>query len=175
MTNIPPRATFINRHRKSTAALALLVIAFAAAYLTWFYWPGPDNSPPVFAWYTVDDGKTWFQDDAERLPPFEHDGKPAVRLHLFSCDDGKTTFVGYLQKLPEEVFKKYRDKGIDPSKVDDDELAADSGWLMKRPGDADWVSSKDGGQAYLSLVTVHCPDGRSLHPTEVFPENPKKR
>ena len=96
-----------------------------------------------------------------------------MRLHLFSCDGGKTTFVGYLQKLPEETFKKYRDKGIDPANVDDDELAADGGWLMKRPGTAAWVNSKDGGQAYLDVVSVRCPDGRKGTVEEVFPKNLK--
>lgn len=167
--------SFLNRHRLISTVLALLAIAGAAVYLTWYFWPEPDHSPPIFAWYTVDDGKSWFQDDAERIPPFEHDGKQAVRVHLFTCDGGKTRFVGYLQKLPEEVLKKYRDKGIDPSKVDDDELAADSGWLVKRPGDPEWVSSKGGGPKYMAVVSVHCPGGRSDTLVEVFPRNPKKR
>ena len=54
-----------------------------------------------------DDG-SWFADKAERVPPFDHHGQPAVRLHLFSCDGGKTTFVGYLEKLPEDVLQHYR-------------------------------------------------------------------
>jgi hypothetical protein len=165
----------LNRHRRLAMILAVLAIVGAGTWLTYFYWPAPDNSPPVFNWYTVDDGASWFQDDAERIPPFGHDGKPAVRLHLFSCDGGKTTFVGYLQKLPEEVLKKYRDKGIDPATVDDDELAAETGWLVKLPGKSDWVSSKGGEPAYLAIVNVKCPDGHSGSPDEVFPKNPKKR
>jgi hypothetical protein len=129
-----PRADgYLHRHRTMATLLALLVIAWAVGFLTWYYWPGPKLSPPTRAWYTVDDGVTRFEDELERLPPFDHQGKQAVRTHVFSCDDGKTTFVAYLQKLPQEVFKKYRDKGVDPATVDDDELAFDSGWLYKRP------------------------------------------
>jgi hypothetical protein len=173
-TNCAGRVGILDRHKKATTVVALLGILAAGGWLTYFYWPGPDLSPPIFAWYSVDNGATWFQDSAERIPPFEHEGKQAVRLHLYSCDDGKTTFVGYLQKLPEEVFKKYRDKGIDPAKVDDDELAADSGWLVKRPADTDWVSSKGGGQAYQAVTVVHSPNGQPGTPVEVFPKNPKK-
>ena len=36
-----------------------LVFVAAAGWLTWFYWPGPDTSPPTRAWYTTDDGLTW--------------------------------------------------------------------------------------------------------------------
>jgi hypothetical protein len=98
-----------------------------------------------------------------------------VRLHLFSCDGGKTTFIGYLQKLPEEVLQKYRDNGIDPATMDDDDLSAERGWLCKRPGAAEWVNSKTGGAAYTEIITVRCPEGRAAAPLEIFPKNPKKR
>ena len=162
----------IERHRGIALVLSLVALMGAAGWLTYYYWPDPDRSLPVFNWYTVDDGATWFQDDAERIPPFDHDGKPAMRLHLFTCDGGKTTFVGYLQKLPEETLKAYRDKGIDPAKVDDDDLAAESGWLVKVRGDEPWINSKSSPEAYQKLVSVRCPDGSM--PEEVFPKNPKK-
>lgn len=178
MKEVIPKSTaevgILNRHKRVTIVVAILAILAASAWLTYFYWPGPDVSSPIYAWYTVDNGASWFQDSAERIPPFEHEGKQAVRLHLYSCDDGKTTFVGYLQKLPEEAFKKYRDKGIDPAKVDDDELAKESGWLMKRPADPEWVSSKGFGQAYMDVINVHCPNGQPELPMEIFPKNPKK-
>ena len=182
--NLPPesvqpdadkRRGLIERHRTAAVVLSLLALLGAGTYMTWYYWPGPDTSSPTHAWYTCDDGKTRFEDSAERVPPFEHEGRQAVRLHLFSCDGGKTTFVGYLQKLPEEAFKKYRDRGIDPATVDDDVLAIESGWLMKRPGDAEWITSKGAEPNYTALITVHCPDGRAGDPLEVFPPNPKKR
>ena len=164
----------VDRHRRSALALALLLIFACAAWLTWFYWPGPDLSPPTRAWYTVDDGATWFEDDAERIPPFDHEGKPAVRLHLYTCDNGKTMFVGYLQKLPDQTLQKYRDKGIDPATIDDDVLAAENGWLYKRRGDMEWVSNIDPSQSYRDVLAVRCPDGKGS-PAEVFPKNPKKR
>jgi hypothetical protein len=164
-----------SRHPRAAVALSLLVIAASAAWLTWFFWPMPTARPPTRAWYTVDDGATWFADDAERIPPFEHDGKQAVRLHLFTCDGGKTAFVGYLQKIPEETFAQLRRRGVDPATIDDDVLAGENGWLCKRPGaENPWVSSRD-DTAYRGVVAVRCPEGGSGTPREVVPPEPKRR
>jgi hypothetical protein len=38
---------------------------------------GPENTETQ-AFYTVDDGKTWFVDEASKFPPFDKDGKVAV-------------------------------------------------------------------------------------------------
>lgn len=168
------RATLL-RHPKLVAAAVVTVVLAVGAFLTWFYWPEPRLVAPSRAWYTVDDGDTRFDDDAERIPPFDHDGKPAVRLHLYSCDGGKTTFVGYLQKLPEETLQKYRDKGVDPASIDDDELAGDGGWLAKRPGPGNWVNSQSDPDAFRVVVSVRCPDGETKSSEEVFPPEPTKR
>lgn len=169
--SVSDRRTLLDRHRSAIAIVAVSVSLSSAVWLTWFYWPGPDNSLPSFAWYTVDDGRTRFADDVERNPPFEHDGKQAVRLHLFSCDGGKTTFVGYLQKFPEETLRKYRDKGVDPANVEDEELVAEGGWVYKRPGDAAWLSDRAADRKFLDVITVRCPDGRAGEPKELFPKS----
>jgi hypothetical protein len=137
-------------------------IAALAAWCAWEWreWWSPRRQVILTkAYYTVDDGRTWFVDQAERIPPFDHEGRPAVRAQLFSCDHERTVFVGYLQKVPEDVLQKYRDKGIDPAAVDDDELAEEGGWLANRPGDRDWVSAKLDREGYDAIVNVHCPNG----------------
>ena len=48
---------------------------------------------------TVDDGATYFPDDANKIPPFTKDGKEAVRARVFSCDGGKTKYVAYLERI----------------------------------------------------------------------------
>ena len=57
----------------------------------------PNAKGVANAFFTTDDGKTWFADDAAKFPPFDKDGKPAYSAILFTCDGGKTQFVGYLQ------------------------------------------------------------------------------
>ena len=50
-----------------------------------------------------------------RVPPFELDGKQAVGVMVYSCDEGKTRFVGYLYRYTpegkarvEEMIKQHR-------------------------------------------------------------------
>src|SRR5688500_13766950 len=49
-------------------------------------------------WFTTDDGKTLFTDNARKLPPFDHYGKPAYRAYVYTCDGGKTQFVAFLER-----------------------------------------------------------------------------
>jgi hypothetical protein len=165
---------WLTRHRKLALAVSAgwLCAGAALCALEWREWfAGPRH--PVYltkAYYTVDDGRTWFVDRAERIPPFDDDGRPAVRAQRFTCDHGKTTFVAFLQKIPDEVLQRYRDRGIDPATVDDDDLAEEGGWLAKRPGDDRWVSSKTDRDAYDAIVNVRCPDGTGTPEPVIPPE-----
>lgn len=49
------------------------------------------------AYYSDDDGQTYFVDSIDKIPPFYHGGKEADRAFVFSGGDGK--FVGYLQRF----------------------------------------------------------------------------
>ncbi len=158
---------------KFTVSAAVFAIVASGVGLTFEFWPAPRQVVHTCAWYSDDDGKTWFDDDAERIPPFDHHGRPAVRLHLFRCDSGGSPFVGYLQKLPDEAFESFRAKGVDPSTVDDDELAEVAGWVVRAAGQADWVNSQRAWADYCGVVEVRCPGGQRAE--EVFPEEPKKR
>jgi hypothetical protein len=161
----------VNRHRHLAVITGMLMFAVGTALVVWtwrVYWTPFHETIEFRSFYTVDDGKTWFVDSAERVPPFDHGGKPAVRAHLFSCDNGKTAFVGYLQKIPDQVMQHYRDRGIDPATVDDDDLAEEGGWAAKRPGGSEWSNSKTDHDRYLQVLDVRCPDG-SGSATEVVP------
>jgi hypothetical protein len=46
-------------------------------------------------YFTVDDGATYFADDINRIPPFLHDGKQAVRAQVIKGATGRP-FVAYL-------------------------------------------------------------------------------
>lgn len=105
------------------------------------------------AWFTDDDGKTWFLDDARNLPPYQRDGKTAVRCVVFKSDKG-TGFVAYEEELPEAVRSAYLDtrpgQALPPLTTDD--------FLVKRPGDPTWVPlrSKSGSEI---LKDPRSPDG----------------
>ena len=84
------------------ATIAVVVIALIA-----IFWQSRDktNSTSVAnkAYYTIDDGQTVFEDDISKAPSFQQGGAQAVQAHMFSCDNGKTRFVGFLEKAPDKM------------------------------------------------------------------------
>jgi hypothetical protein len=118
----PPAAS-----RPTTAALAATTVPAGVAQL----------------YFTTDDGKSYFADDASNRPPFVHEEKPAVRAHLFSCDGGKTLFVGYLSKYSP--------------------VAGES--MVKKRGEMTWTAISS--PAAAKIFEVKCPDGKAA--VEVFP------
>jgi hypothetical protein len=55
------------------------------------------------AYYSTDDGKTWFADDINKTYPFDHAGHAAYRAFIFQNTDG-STFCGYLLRLSEPTL-----------------------------------------------------------------------
>ena len=51
---------------------------------------GGDGRVPTKLYYTIDDGATYFPDEATKIPPFTHQGKPAYRVLVYKCPDGTT-------------------------------------------------------------------------------------
>lgn len=94
--------------------------------------------------FTTDDGKTWFTDDATRVPPFMKDAKEAVRAYVYRTSDG-TEFVGFLERYSSEG-KKALEAALarPPEQQTDDPFMAVAGALeWKKPGDSAWVSASD--------------------------------
>ena len=116
---------------------------------------GVGASSGVSAYFSADDGKTWFKDDMVRAFPFDHDGQPAYRAEIFRC--GSTTFCGYLESLPDGT----RD-GINALPANWQAryaaLQANSDQIeVKKPGDTKWVRQRD--RQYGQITHPKCPDG----------------
>jgi hypothetical protein len=105
----------------------------------------PANVTQVY--FTTDEGKTLVALDAATKSPTVHDGKPAYRAHVFTCDGGKTQFVGYLSKST-------------PVSTDP---------LVRKPGNVQWAPV---GTAPAGIVLeVKPPQGNGVGPpVEVFPK-----
>ena len=119
---------------------------------------GPAQPPiPTGAYFTTDDGKTWFADDANRLAPFTKDGKEAVKALVFSCNNGKDPFVGYLEKLTpaaKQRIEAIRAKGNTSEAAEQEMgLIKMAGTLTKKPGAASWMPPGQGD------TKVSCPGG----------------
>jgi hypothetical protein len=123
------------------------------------------NAPRPYtgkAFFSTDDGKTWFEDDIEKLPPFEHDGKTAYRAYVFTCDGGKTQWVGYLQRYAKAIREKNNRARRGTGPITD-------GIELKRPGDAEWIPQSEIERA-RALLEVTCGHDNPDHAIE--PVNP---
>jgi hypothetical protein len=147
------------------AAVTGVTIAIVVIVLIVIFWQSRSKTAPApatKAYFTIDDGQTTFEDDISKAPSFNHQGALAVQAHMFSCDNGKNRFVGYLEKLPEKMPVT---PGREPRGHDPRLFAA----LVKVPKNktAKWYPklSPDAGTV---IASIKCPDGGSS-PAEVFP------
>jgi hypothetical protein len=138
-------------------------VAVVVIVLILIFWQSRPRTivPPTKAYFTIDDGQSVFEDDLQKTTPFAHDGAQAVQAHMFSCDNGRTKFVGFLEKLPDKVPQSTGQRSGHDPRI----FAA----LVKPPmnKDAKWVAKLGTGGAAI-IASVRCPDGGSGLPMEVF-------
>ena len=153
----------------ATAGIILLALIFIIYQLSGG--SGPQIATEAF--YTTDDGATWFADDAEKIPPFDKDGKPAYRVYVYKCADGKE-FVSHLERYTPDAkakLEEFRTKGpeaaADPGVM---EMIYMGGVEVKDPatGDKGWVKQAQFEQA-AKITTPVCPDGSSESLEPVMP------
>jgi hypothetical protein len=154
---------WVNDHAKAATwivalvacgAIALIVVQLRGARQTF-----RDKLPE--AYFTIDDGKTFFAFGSENFPPFEYKGKQAVRAYVFECS-AKERFVGYLERYTPEARKKMmagKDAGPQTQIY---------GRELKKPGEAAWVKSGDFA-AVARVTDIKCPGGHGGFPEMVEP------
>jgi hypothetical protein len=152
--------------------MAAAIVAIGAAVL-YLQWPRSSDGfgPPAKMFLTIDDGKTFFVAPAEPLPPFQHEGKTAYRAFVFTCDGGRTKWVGYLERYSDRaktlmagMWKKQAATG-GPPPVPEGML---QGIEVAKPGELQWVRQSDTARA-LPIINVHCPDAPGRDAEMVFP------
>lgn len=128
---------------------------------------------PTQAYFTVDDGQTWFADDIQNISPFDHQGQQAVRVHLFTCDGGKTVFPVYLERYNDEAraaWEKLHEAEaggqVDVSLYEQIER----GQEVKRARDPDspWVKTTNFERS-SEIMSPRCPDGSFENLEPVYP------
>jgi hypothetical protein len=155
---------FLSKNPKVVATAMILLLA-ACLGLIFSELKGGGKPPlpsmPDQAFYTTDDGVTLFADSLSKIPPIDHNGRPAVRAHVYSCDGGRHRWVQYLEKMSD------KEKTI----ADSPEKARGHAFspLIKKPGDQKWVPQSD--PAALAILVPKCPDGMgSGEPQPVAPD-----
>ena len=142
--------------------IGIVVIALVA-----IFWQSRRDKPVqgvTKAYYTIDDGATVFEDDLQKTTPFPHDVGTAVQAHMFSCDNGRTKFPGFLEKLPDKF-----PQAATPGRGGRDPRIFVG--LVKAPKNASakWVN-KNGPEGIALIAAVKCPNGGDSSPAvEVFP------
>ena len=163
----------LNKKPMLVTAVTLVVIAFAVymSVSSLRLNSGPSYKPPQAAYFTSDDGKTFFVDDAAKVAPFKAaDGKDAAEAFVFSCDGDKDPFVAYMMRYTPEA-KKAMEAAYSRSTMvegqrkyasmqDRDQVlfASELFAEVKQPADSTWVSVRDATK-YAKVREPNCPKG----------------
>lgn len=176
----------LNQHPSIATVAAAVLILGAGVYLLAFMRQEAAPRYGSVAYYTDDDGKTYFEDDIRKIAPFDHKGKQAYRAHVYTCDGGKTKWVAYMEGYAPEVRQKVaeimeyqRQAEADPNRQpppDKDPIYVMPefnrlGLMYKKPDKPGqppnrWVKASDGA-AYEEAQKVVCPHGDLQHRIEI--------
>lgn len=159
----------INRNAKFVAATVAVLLVAA---LGWYAFQTRSTRPPGSAatrqFLSTDEGKSWFLDQSGEFAPVQHDGAAAVEAVVFTCDEGKTRWAGYLRRYSprgKEIMQTIRanvETGRPPEILP--ELPAET--EVKLPGQADWIKTSDVARYRVVLdQAARCPHNGG-HPSE---------
>ena len=124
------------------------------------------------AFFSDDDGKTYFRDTTARLPPFDHNGKTAYGALVLRCENG-APFVAYLQGYSPKALETVQDlmkRSTAQNPLPLDILSAPP-MDVKAPGGSKWFSISETSE-YARVTTPRCPDGGAGPFQTVSPDDP---
>jgi hypothetical protein len=157
----------LNNNPKAAIGIGAVAIALGVVFIA-LQLSSHGGGPSDRAYFSTDDGQRWFVDDADKIPPFPHDGKEAVRAHVFHCN-GKE-FVNHLErytperrKLMEATAEAERAGKPPPAPPPAAGRTVMWGQEFKKPGAKEWVPA--GNLARTGpLLQAKCPDGGEAVP-----------
>jgi hypothetical protein len=166
----------LNENRSVTVGATIGIIVLTIIWVIWYSVGG--NSAAAAggkAFYTDDDGQTYFADDATKIAPFDHGGKPANLAFVWRCGDSGKPFVAYMlrytddgKKLRENAMKN---KNVDPAAIEmtqnQMEVKVGPNQPKKPQG---WFKMSDTAHAG-PIQQVTCPDGSSNNLQAVDPNS----
>jgi hypothetical protein len=151
----------LNQNKKLGVGVGVAIIAVALGFISLQLVGGRTNVDlPASAFYTDDDGKTFFKDDVYKVVPFDHNGKKAYRADVFKCADGKQ-FVGLMYRhnaLGQKAMQEHVAKGADDPQGTFLAGLEMQGVEVKRPGApvSAWKPNTEPEQVQRA---VKCPSG----------------
>lgn len=132
----------INKHPKVTAAAIIIIAGASVGFTLKANGGGSETGIATRAYYTVDDGASYFEDEVDKVTPFEHQGKQAYRARLFRYGKGKP-FVGYVERLTPDGVKKMEELESKPTPDVADQKAVIAGQCseIRKPKDSQWIKA----------------------------------
>lgn len=143
---------WINEHQFFAAGIFLAAAAASLVIAVPHLGARPTWSLPTKGYFTTDDGTTCFVASLTKIPPFDHDGKEAVRDFVYSCDEGKHRWVAYLGK-----YTAKEKEAIESGRM----KADDATMLVKAPGSNEWIPQSS---PKFSRIFVQAPPGMGEEP-----------
>jgi hypothetical protein len=163
----------ILKNNKAAQVIVPAVLILAAAVLLYFQFAGGNGLPlgvSRSAYFTTDENATGdaavsalFVDDVNKIPPFDHNGKPAYKAVVYVTSGGKkwvnhlVRYTPQMKKKLEEEAQDNRKKGIQTGP--DFSSAGDGGMEVKQPGPGAWLKASD--NTFAQVARVSLPSGVS--------------
>lgn len=158
----------LNESPRLVTALTVVIVILAIGLGYWF-WPRTTQikaSNGLF--YTVDDGGSYFVDGFDKVPPFDHNGKPAVRAHVFKSDKKNDPYVVWMERYTprgQEILKKFysdaKNKGIRPPYSAELEAERE----IRKVGETKWIRVRENPKEIERIQNVEGADS----PYEITP------
>jgi hypothetical protein len=156
----------LNRHPRIAFGI-MAAVALAAAGYAYLGTQETAYNPEPQMFYSNDDGKTWFRDNAFLPVPTERDGKQVVRARV--ATDGSTERVCYLERfnakahdrLAREVTKAQQEGRPASAAFGSSGLGLTS-IEVKAPGGDRWIPITSGEQASKVLGQLQTANGAKL-------------
>ena len=98
----------LNKNPKIAAGIAVGAMLAGLGFVGWQLGASGPSAVERGGYFSDDDGKTFFVDDIDKVAPFDRGGKEAVRAYVYTCDDGATKFVGFLERYKPDAATKIR-------------------------------------------------------------------
>lgn len=156
----------INRQKSVTAVAACAAVLLAAGLMVYrVTGDAQAQGRGERAFYSVDDGATWFVDSADQISGFEHEGRPAYRAYVFRAP-GVEPFVGYLERYTPEARAKLQAR-LDAGAPAAARSVERSEQEVKKPGDAQW--HKRSSPQVSRVINITAPDGTTQGLEPVLP------
>ena len=153
------RESFLRKPKLPILLLAAIIVALIAVIWNNHRNAVAEANARPQAYFSVDDGATYFVESADLIPPFDYKGKPAYRARVFANDAAnQKKWVGYLERYTpqgkSQIERARRGEG-DPESVVLRVLA--NSVEVKKPGQSNWVVISDASAK--AIVEPKSPDG----------------